>query len=264
MAGSEVTINAAVKGDVWEMAETLLFGPRARIDGRPVYSTAAPVAIPAAVVPPERVTFEPSAVPDAMRGARRRGWEERRRPSWPAALSLISGGLIGVAFLLLVGGLLLGLAPRLVETTQAIAAARPGRSLLPGTCALSLLFGLMPVLAITLIGIPLVPVALLLAAVGWLPGYPLGVHAVMRRLVGNSGGRSHAPVSAPAPSEPPYSLLLQILVLAVGLLLAALLNFVPVLGWMANIALVLLGLGAIATRLPDRLTGRPGLTAPAG
>lgn len=263
VAGSEVTINAAVKGDVWAMAESLVFGPQARIDGRLVYSTVTPITIPASVISQDRVTFEPSAMPDAMRGARH-GWEEGRWPSWPAALSFVSGGLIGVAFLLLVGGLFLGLAPRLVETTQALASAHPARSLLLGTGGLSLLFGLVPVLAITLIGIPLVPVALLVAVTGWLLGYLLGVYAVMRRLVGNLGGRSQRPTGAPAPahSEPP--LLSRILILAAGLLLAALLNFVPVLGWMANIALVLLGLGAIAERLLNRLTHRPGLTAPAG
>ncbi|HRO14412.1 MAG TPA: hypothetical protein PLL33_05095 [Paracoccus sp. (in: a-proteobacteria)] len=263
MAGSEVTINAAVKGDAWVMAEKLVFGPKARIDGRLVYSTIAPIAVPAAVISQDRVSFEPSAMPDAMHGARR-GWEEGRWPSWPAALSFLSGGLIGVAFLLLVGGLFLGLAPRLIETTQTLATARPGRNLLLGAGGLSLLFGLVPVLAITLIGIPLVPIALLLAAVGWVLGYLLGVYAVMRRLVGNLGGRSHAPISASAPAEPVHPLLSRILALAVGLLLAALLNFVPVLGWMANIALVLLGLGAIAERSLNRLTGRPGPTAPAG
>lgn len=259
VGGSDVTIDAAIGGDVWVTAESLQFGPRARIAGRLVYATVAPLAIPGDVIPADRVTFQPSALPDAMRDARE-GLEERRWPAPPGVLSLISGGLLGVVFLLVAGGFFLALAPRLVEGTQAIAAARPGRSLLLGIGGLSLLLGLVPVLAITLIGLPLVPFAILLAVVGWVLGYLLGVYALVRRLAGNLGAQAPAGGAAPAVPEASTPLASRILLLAVGLIVAALLNFVPVLGWGINIAIVLLGLGAITARLLGRLSGRLGAT----
>lgn len=254
-AGSEVTINATVGGDAWIMAERLAFGPRARLDGRLVYSSAEPVTIPAEVVPPDRVTFESSPVPGAVREARR-GWEERHWRSWPAMLPVLSGGFLALGFLLFVGALFLGLAPRAVETAQAMATTRPGRVLLLGIGSLSCLFGLVPVLALTLLGLPLVPVALLVAAAGWVLGYLLGIYAMTHRLAAGFRARSRAPASEPGSAEPAYPLVSRILLLAAGLILAALLNFIPILGWMVNVALVLLGLGAIGAGLLDRMGNR--------
>ena len=43
--------------------------------------------------------------------------------------------------------------------------------------------------------------------------------------------------------------------LAAGLVAFAILNFIPFLGWLINLAVVLLGLGAIAALIAGRLLG---------
>jgi hypothetical protein len=53
-------------------------------------------------------------------------------------------------------------------------------------------------------------------------------------------------------------MVMRLLALAIGVTIAALLNFIPVIGWMANFALVLLGVGAITTGLFYRMFDRFG------
>ena len=48
---------------------------------------------------------------------------------------------------------------------------------------------------------------------------------------------------------------MRLLALVIGVSFIALLNYIPVLGWMANFALVLLGIGGITTALFERMVG---------
>lgn len=60
-AGGEVTLNAEVGGDVLIQTGKLTLGPAARIAGDLVYSAPEPVAVPASVMPHERIRFTRSA-----------------------------------------------------------------------------------------------------------------------------------------------------------------------------------------------------------
>jgi len=51
---------------------------------------------------------------------------------------------------------------------------------------------------------------------------------------------------------------MRLLALVFGVTIFALLNFIPVLGWMVNFALVLLGIGGMTTALFERLMGNLG------
>ncbi len=138
-----------------------------------------------------------------------------------------------MAFLVAVGAVTLAVAPAWSDRVRRTVEARPGASLLAGVFGLAALFGLVPVAVMTIIGIPLVPLVLAAILLGWMMSYLLGVYAVSLRLAHAFG------------MGDPAGLMGRVLVLALGLLVAALLNFVPVLGWLINFFLLLTGAGAI-------------------
>lgn len=244
VAGGEVTLNAPVGGDVLIVTGALTMGPEAQIGGRLVYATPSPAEIPASVIAPERVTWRRSG---------ETGWTWGRPGDWhpmpalPAFLTLFSGTLLVVGFLTLLGAATLLIAPALVERLRQSAASRPGPTLLSGFFGLSTLFGLVPVSALTLIGLPLVPIALLLIVLVWTFGYLLGAHVLATAVIAASGRAQPGP---PA----------RILALMVMLAVLAALNFIPFIGWMLNIGVMLFGLGAIAAPL----FFRAGAPLPAG
>ena len=119
-----------------------------------------------------------------------------------------------------------------------------------------LLVFLVPVLGMTVIGIALIPIVAVLIPILWLLGYLAGAHAIAWRV-------------ASAFRELSQSLATKLVVTVGGVAILALLNFVPVIGWLINFLVVLLGLGAIAAlliaRVPEGWTTRalsgPGETA---
>jgi hypothetical protein len=55
----------------------------------------------------------------------------------------------------------------------------------------------------------------------------------------------------------------QLLVLTLGLVLFALLDFIPFLGWLVNLAVIFLGLGALLQRAATLVGDRPAVREPA-
>jgi hypothetical protein len=51
----------------------------------------------------------------------------------------------------------------------------------------------------------------------------------------------------------------RLLVLAAAIILVALLNFIPFVGWVANYTLVLLGIGAMTRAVFQSMLGNPGV-----
>jgi hypothetical protein len=127
-----------------------------------------------------------------------------------------------------------------------MAHGRPGTTMLLGLVGLSALVGLIPVSAISIVGLPLAPIALLLLILVWLLGYLLGAY-VLAMAVARGLGMGDDP-----------SIWARIGVLAAAIVGAALLNFIPVIGWMANLALVLLGVGAFTDAILAALVPRTG------
>jgi hypothetical protein len=246
-----VTLDAAVAGDAWISAESVTFGPAAAVGGHLHLATTGAVEVPERVAPADRVTterIEPEEAP-----ARVPPWAPTWRQGWggmgPGWMHLGAGALSGAALLtlafLVTLGLVLVLAmPVRVEAMRARVARRPGASLLLGLLGLSALVGLVPVSAITVIGLPLVPVVVLLLVVAWTLGYLLGAYTVAMGVL-----------DALFLASAPHGTGLRIAALAIGLALAAVLNFIPVLGWIANVLLMLLGLGALTAGLAERLGG---------
>lgn len=237
--GGEIVLNAEVGGDARLTAGTISFGPRARVGGALVYSATDEVAVPPEVAPPARVSFRPLAVPGLFDDWEE-AWKDRRGGAW-SALGLVAGFLILLGFLMIVAALGLAFAPAEVEARRRSALAQPGMTVLVGVLFLSLLVGLAPVSAATVIGLPLLPIILLAALLLWTVGYVLGAYVVAARLWRSLDGG--APSTTRGRLGP----------LAAALALLLFLNVVPVLGWLLNLLVGLFGVGAVGSGLLERL-----------
>lgn len=238
--GGDVTLNAAIGGDAYISAARITFGPEASVGGELIYATSEPMDVPASVADPARVRFERVEFDNMMSG--REDWDWPERPEMEIGPGAIFGALAAtIGSFLLVGAIFLAFAPNLVSRMRKGIVARPGATALSGLIGLSMLFGSVPILAMTLIGIPLVPIAILAILIVWFLGYVLGAYALGMGVARAMGV-----------GEDP-SIMLRLAVLAATALVAAVLNFIPFLGWLANFAIVILGVGAMTYVLFERL-----------
>jgi cytoskeletal protein CcmA (bactofilin family) len=242
--GRDVIVNAAIKGDARILAQTLSFGPDAVVSGTLTYSTEEKMAVPDRVAAAERVVFE------KVSGGR--VWEEwqdvgKDMPALPTFASIMFGFVISLLFFLVLGALMLGFMPKRLSKMRRSIATAPGQTLLLGVIGLSVLFGMVPIVALTIAGLPFVPVVLLAIVVLWTLGYALGAYSVAMRLWSGLGGHS----------EP--GTIIRLSVFAAAIIFVALLNFIPFVGWMANYTLVLLGIGAMTRAVFQSLLGNPGV-----
>lgn len=241
-AGRDVIVNAVIKGDARILAQSLSFGPDAQINGTLTYSTEDKIAVPDRVAPSERVVFE------AHTGSRlRKNWDEigKEMPVLPTVASMMFGFVISLLFFLVLGALMLSFMPRRLSRLRQSIADAPGQTILLGVIGLSMLLGMAPVTALTIVGLPFLPIVVLAIVVTWTLGYALGAYGVAMRIWSGFGGADH-------PSN-----MARLLVFAAAITFTALLNFIPFVGWVANYTLVLLGVGAVTRALFQWLIGNP-------
>ncbi len=243
-AAGEVMLDAPIGGDVVLQAGKISFGPAARIDGTLRYSAPEAMNIPASVIAPERVTFTVLDQSELVRDIGQ-SMGDHVVPKMPDFGTVLAGFVLTLGFLVAVGAVFLAFLPGPVEWLRQSALAAPGKSLLAGFLGLACLFGLVPVAAITLIGLPLIPFVVLGIVLFWTGGYLLGVYAVTSRVVQSFGGKSDPTTT------------MRLLALAIGVVAMVVLNFIPFLGWAANVLLMLFGLGALTRVLAMRLGAAP-------
>lgn len=230
-SAGELKINALVTGDAHLVAGDISFGKDARINGQLRYSAPEKIDIPASVVSNDRVQFTRVTESEVMREVRK-GVDETVPSMWPSSVAMIVGLLITLAFFLTIAALFMAFSPERVESLSQRISRSPGKALLFGFIGLATLIGFIPVSMITIIGIPLIPAVMLAIVVAWMLGYLLGAYAISVRVAG---------VMEMSPQTPPA----RLLALAVGLVVIAMLNYIPIAGWILNFAVVLLGLGAM-------------------
>ena len=242
--GRDVILNAPIAGDVRIFASTLSFGPKAVVGGMLTYGTEQKISVPERVAPAERVTFQKATLPDAWDG-----FDEIRRemPVLPTFMSMFFGFVVSLLFFMVLGALMLSFMPRRLEAMREGIARAPGKSALLGVIGLSMLFGMVPITAMTIIGIPFVPIAVLAIVVAWTLGYALAVYSVAMRVWAAFGGDA----------EPGN--ISRLLVFAAAITCIAALNFIPFVGWVVNYTLVLVGIGALSNALFQYMLGNPGL-----
>lgn len=240
--GRDVILNAPITGDVRVVSQTLSFGPEAVVSGTLTYSTNEKIKVPERVASEDRVTFE-----KVSGGQIFEEWQEvtKEMPALPTFASMMFGFIVSLLFFLALGALMLGFMPKRLARMRRSIAAAPGQTFMLGVIGLSMLFGLVLVTALTIIGLPFVPIAILAIVVAWVLGYALGAYSVAMRLWTGLGG-------ADEPSN-----LARLAILAGAITFIALLNFIPFVGWVANYTLVLLGIGAMTRALFQSLIGTP-------
>ncbi len=239
VVGGNVELNGSIDGDVRVTTAKLTFGETARIGGKLIYSTPESVEVPESVAPADRVRYEKLERPGAFRDMRDTIGDSI--PGfWPSFLTVFGLFVLTLAFLLVLAAVFLTFAPNPTSRLQRQAAERPGLALLTGFFGLALVLGLVPVSGMTLIGIPFIPIVLLGIVVLWVLGYLLGIYW-LAMAIWSAFGREAASTGV------------RLLVLAAGLVVLAVLNFIPFLGWLINLAVVLSGLGAIALMLLKRV-----------
>ncbi len=230
--GGTVHLNAPVTGDAWIAAKTLSFGPNARIDGNLTLSADDDVVVPADVIPAAQITREEWNTREMYREFDR-SWDAVEMPLLPVWLSLFSAFLISTIFLLLLAAIFLTFMSERVDKMRRRVTLQPLQTFLLGVIGLSALFGMVPVTALTVIGLPFVPFALLLIIVAWTLGYLLAAYAIAYRLwVAFDGGDTP-------------SMVMRLVMIALAIVVVAVLNFIPFVGWVVNYTLVLLGVGAM-------------------
>ena len=239
-AAADLTLNNAVSGDAVLTVGSLKFGTNAKINGKLTYYAAEPIAIAASVISADRIQFNKLTVSNAAEAVRETS--ERSLPAfWPSYLGVISGFMLLIGFLIAVGAVMLAFTPERMERLKDEALHSPIKIMALGVLGLSMAIGLVPVSGMTLVGIPLIPVAILITFALWIVGYVIGAYSVGVRVI---AGFKVGPTSAAN----------KLLVLAVGVVVLSLLNFIPIIGWLINLAVLFLGLGAIIMRTARHIT----------
>ena len=182
-----VVLNAQIDGDVWLVADSITFGPDAVVTGRLVYSTPDPISVPERVLPPDRVSYE-KAQSWQMRDRMYEGWKNVEYPELPTFMSMLAFFLVSMAFFIALAAIFQTFLPKPLTRMQIAVESRPGQVFLLGVIGLSMLFGMVPIVALTVFGLPLVPIVLLAIVAAWTLGYALGAYAVSQRILFNNGG----------------------------------------------------------------------------
>ena len=229
VAAEDLAVEGVISGPVHLSANRVSWGPEARVEGQLVLYERRPgrIQVPESVAPAERI--ERRAAGD---------FEEEARPvRRPTLGEVVAGFLLGVAGVTLLATLAAALIPETVAALRARILARPFAALWHGFLTQSLLIGGALVIALTLIGLLVTPIAILAAVLGGMAGYVIGAYALGVGLL-NAAGRPE-----------PGTLGQRALASLTGAAVAALLGLIPFVGWLFVLALALTGLGAISARI---------------
>lgn len=227
LAAGAATISAPIGGDLSFTGNSLDFTGNARVAGTVTIKTSSDITVPASVAPADRVTIEKVAPDQTGFGAGEIAKQtmERATPGW---LHLFVGPIV----LFVVGVIWLALFRRRPVIAYQSAMTKPITSFALGVMGLAGFVGLIPVIAITLLGLPLVPIAVAVLILAVLIGYIAGTWFLATRVLDAFGfdylGFGH-----------------RVVALAVGLIGAALLSLLPVLGWFIQLVFLFYGLGGI-------------------
>ena len=223
LAGEIVEIAAPISGSVQIRAERIRFTDGARIDGTLVLWSEEPIEVPESVAPAGRVQAHKADAPE---------------PTVPAVVPkvlLASGGAI-LFVLLALAAVLAWTAPAGLEQARLAVRDRPGRTMLVGLIALAALLGSVPVAAITIVGLLLLPVLAIALPVLLALGYLTGAYGVGRTAIALTG------------ADPRPGWLAAFGGIVLGVVVLALLQLIPLIGWWLGLVALVAGLGAWCAR----------------
>jgi len=229
IAGEDVRFDAVVAGDVALAGREIDFGRTARIEGTLTLYEDEPgrAEVPDRVIPAERIVRRQIEDWDSDFG-------DIRVFSWRRAIGSFLTGIIVVAGL---AALIAALAPHTMAEMRRRVLESPVRTTVFGFLTLSALTGSSIILGLTVIGLLLSPAAIFLALLTGFLGYVIGAYALGVGLLSALGNAL------------PDSTGDRALAAAVGAVTAGLIALIPILGWLAMLALVMAGAGAIVIRM---------------
>jgi hypothetical protein len=223
IAGASVALDASIGGDAAISADSIQFGPDAKVGGLLTLSgsDAETLVVPESVAPPERIERHHEPVPPPLEGPGR---------SWFAVAMAFA---IGVVILAALATLVAALAPHHLERLRDLTAERPFRTFWIGFLTLAVLIGGAVLAVLTVVGVIVAPAILLAAAVFGLLGYLVAVYLVGRAVWDWTG------------QLPPDSVPERGMAALLGAAAVSLVAVVPLFGWLFLLLLTVVGLGAL-------------------
>ena len=230
-----LTLDTTIAGDLNFFGDSIHFGPAAKVTGRVIIQAPSAIAVPETVASADRVSYTQLVAPDFATEAGRTA-EHVVRGFWPAVWA------VGLWWLLLavVGLLFITLANRFVLNMEAAAARRPLRNFGLGILAFASILGLVPVVAMTVVGLVVLPFVIAFVAVAWALAYVAGAYLIGMRI-----GGALLPID---------SNLKRLGVLVASIVVAGLIGMIPFVGWLAMLVLTIFGFGTFALRTMVRWT----------
>ncbi|MEE9387649.1 MAG: hypothetical protein V3U96_03500 [Paracoccaceae bacterium] len=232
LGGETIVINANLAGDVSLTGDTITFGDAARIGGELnlYHSASESFEIPVSVISADRIIRHELST-DAS-------WTDHTtalvRPTFWSKAKAFFGFTIVVA---VAASILAAVFPNFVSGAREAALAKPVRTTWMGFLALSATAGSLIFLALTGIGLLLVPVSIFLTLLLWFLGYVVGAYVLGVALI-KAIGRGV-----------PDDLFDRAIAALIGAIALGLLAMVPFLGWWVILAMTWIGAGAVITRL---------------
>ena len=214
LAGQNVEIAAPITGSLEIHARNIRFSGTARVDGNLTYYSNKTIEIPATVIDPSRVRAVITPGPSIASIV-------------TIVLTVIAVVLASMFVLALVFALIFR--GSLAETRETMT-AHPWHNLLFGLIVTGGLFGSIVVLAMSIIGIPLIPLMVILIPFALLAGYFTTAHAIGSKLLHRTPG--------------PTSGFAAFGAILLGTLVLLALQIIPLLGWVITVLAVIIGLGA--------------------
>ena len=222
-----LNLNASVGGDFEFFGENVVFGPGASVAGVITIHAPKEIPVPETVASADRVKFVQLEGTDYAAEADKTA-DHVVRSIWPAVWAA------GLWWLLLgvLGVLFIAFGSRMVAALEVVSQKRPFRNIGLGIFGFAAVLGLVPVFALTLVGIFLVPFVLVFVVLACALAYLAGTYLVGARIA--------------AALLPVDTNLKRVGLLAVSIVVAGLLGMIPVLGWLISLLLLVFGFGTIA------------------
>jgi len=243
IAARELSLDAPVAGDLMLAVESVEFGDDATVTGQVIVYVEEgeePVDIPARVADPDRVELRSMDAREDRPG----GFADMRQTAFRAAIASFFVSVLTVAA---VAAAALAIAPAHVAQWREKALSAPGQSFVAGFLLISTIAGAGFVLALTVIGIPLLFAALMLAGVVGYAGYVMGAYIFGVGLWLRLG------------NEIPTDILPKAGLALLGAFLVGIIALIPLVGWLVVLALALTGAGAIATVIREHRANASGV-----
>ncbi|HTN63432.1 MAG TPA: hypothetical protein VL147_18080 [Devosia sp.] len=235
VTAQSATLEAPIAGDFSFYGENLTFGPGARVDGTLKIRAPKQIEVPASVASADQVLFELRATPDYMSAAGETAGTVVGR-FWPVFWTIAAWWLV----LLVLGAALIAFMPQAVKALQVASEKGPLHKLGLGILAFASVLGLVPVVAMTIIGILLLPFVLVFAVVACSLAYLAGTFLIGLRI-------ASAFVAVDTNLK-------RLGVLAIALIAAAVIAMIPFLGWLMTLGILIFGFGTAAVVVMARWT----------